>query len=98
MVTCKVTDPNGLGDIARVFFNSFFPDGTPSSGNPFLLRDDGQKDQNGLGDAVANDGEYSLAIAIGNASQLGTFRFEFQAEDRGGLKSEIVVHRITVIQ
>ena len=98
VITCTVTDPNGLGDIARVYFNSFFPDGTPSSGNPFLLRDDGKKDQNGLGDAVAGDGVYSLTIAIGNTSTLGTFRFEFQAEDKSGQKSEVVVHRITVVE
>ncbi|MDQ7064128.1 MAG: hypothetical protein Q9P90_07760 [candidate division KSB1 bacterium] len=98
VITCTVTDPNGLGDIARVYFNSYFPDGTPSSGNPFLMRDDGKKDQNGLGDAVAGDGVYSLTIGIGNTSTLGTFRFEFQAEDKSGQKSEIVVHRITVVE
>ncbi len=98
VITCTVTDPNGLGDIARVYFNSYFPDGTPSSGNPFLMRDDGKKDQNGLGDAVAGDGVYSLTIAIGNTSALGTYRFEFQTEDKSGQKSEIVVHRITVVE
>ena len=98
VITARVSDPNGLADIARVFFNSFLPDGTPASGNPFLMRDDGKKDQNGLGDAVANDGVYSLVISVGPGSPLGTFRFEFQAQDKGNLLSEKVIHRITVVE
>lgn len=93
-----VSDPNGLGDIARVFFNTFLPGGQPSSGNPFFMRDDGVRDSNGLGDTVANDGEYALTITISASNATGTYLFEFQAEDRGGLLSEKFLHRIVVVE
>jgi hypothetical protein len=91
-------DANGPGDISRVFFNTFRPDGTPSSGNPFFMKDDGVKDNNGLGDNVANDGEYALVIEITTANATGSYRFEFQAEDRAGLLSEKFVHTIVVVE
>ena len=91
-------DPNGLADLRRVFFNSFLPDGKPASGNPFFMRDDGVIDNDGNGDRVANDGEYALVIAISRSNELGLYRFDFQAEDRGGLVSEKVVHTITVVE
>ncbi|MFQ5629723.1 MAG: hypothetical protein ACE5I1_13240 [bacterium] len=93
-----IRDPNGLGDISRVFFNTFLPNGNPSSGNPFFMRDDGVKDENGLGDNVANDGEYALSIAISASNATGIYRFEFQAEDQAGLLSEKSVHSIVVVE
>lgn len=93
-----VSDPNGLGDISRVFFNTFLPNGNPSSGNPFFMRDDGVKDSNGLGDNVANDGEYALTITISASNATGIYRFEFQAEDIAGLLSEKSMHRIVVVE
>lgn len=90
-LTVDVSDPDGLDDIARVFFNSFLPNGTPSTNNPFLMRDDGQQ-----GDAVAGDGRYSLTIRIDNSAPLGDFVFEFQAEDRAGNLSNKIAHTITV--
>lgn len=92
----QVSDPNGQADIARVFFNTFLPDGSPSSGNPFFMRDDGVVDNNGLGDTTANDGEYALPINISASNATGTYRFEFQAEDQAGLLSEKAVHNIVV--
>lgn len=91
-LSVQVSDPDGLGDIARVFFNSFLPDGTPASGNPFLMRDDGKG-----GDAVAADGRYSLTIQIDNSAPLGNFLFEFQAEDSAGNLSNKIAHVLTVI-
>jgi len=36
------TDLDGQSDILKVFFNSFLPpNGSPASGNPFFLYDDG---------------------------------------------------------
>ncbi|HHL72614.1 MAG TPA: hypothetical protein ENJ29_08900 [Bacteroidetes bacterium] len=98
VVRARVRDRNGLGDIKRVFFNSFLPGGTPSSQNPFLLKDDGVKDNNGFGDAVAGDGEYSLTLQIPTTAATGEYRFEFQAEDRTGLVSNKVVHILRVTQ
>ncbi len=92
LLSVGVSDPNGLGDIARVFFNSFLPDGTPASGNPFLMRDDGQG-----GDAVAGDGRYSLTILIDTNAPLGNFVFEFQAEDSAGNLSNKIAHVLTVV-
>jgi hypothetical protein len=35
------SDPDGVGDVQRVIFNTYRPNGTPSSGNPFQMFDDG---------------------------------------------------------
>lgn len=77
--------------VTRVFFNSFRPDGTPATGNPFVMRDDGQG-----GDATANDGRYSLTIQITPQNATGNYRFEFQAQDRSGAVSDKIIHTITV--
>lgn len=97
-LSARVADRNGLGDIRQVIFNTFRPDGTPSSGNPFALRDDGIKDNSGFGDATAGDGEYTAVITIGATNATGNYRFEFQAEDKSGLKSEKINHILTVIE
>ena len=86
------SDRDGQSDIRRVFFNSFLPNGNPSTSNPFDMRDDGQQ-----GDATANDGRYSLTIEINNIAATGNYRFEFQAEDRQGARSTKLIHSITVI-
>lgn len=95
LLTLDVTDPQGLDDIARVFFNSYKPDSTPSTGNPFLMRDDGQG-----GDVVEGDGTYSylLIVPVDPPIQLGDYRFEFQAEDKSGAKSNLIIHIITVVE
>jgi len=49
-ISMDAHDDNGLNDIDVVFFNSFLPDGTPSSGNPFIMFDDGTN-----GDLVPGD-------------------------------------------
>ncbi len=98
VLNAQVIDRNGLDDIRLVIFNTFKPDGTPSSGNPFSLRDDGVKDALGFGDATAGDGEYTAVISIDAANATGNYRFEFQAEDKTGLKSEKVNHILTVIE
>ncbi len=77
--------------IARVFFNTFLPDGNAATGNPFAMRDDGQ-----AGDATAGDGRYSLTISITPQNNTGNYRFEFQAQDRAGALSEKIIHTIMV--
>jgi hypothetical protein len=91
----KASDPDGLSDVARVIFNSYKPDSSASSGNPFQMYDDGAASH---GDVTAGDGTYSLIIALPSNTQLGTYRFEFQAFDRSNEASAKIVHRITVKQ
>ena len=93
LLTAQVTDPDGLSDIAEVTMNSFLPGGTPSSGNPFFLRDDGIG-----GDMTENDGIYSSTFTIGQSNATGIYRFDIQAKDKAGQLSNIVSHSITVIE
>ena len=94
MITAKVSDPQGLPDIQKVFFNSFKPpDGSPASGNPFLMYDTGNN-----GDLQANDGIYSFQFSISPSNDIGEYRFEIQAQDNSVAMSNKVVHIITVTQ
>lgn len=95
MLQVSASDPDGLGDIQRVLFNSYRPNGTPSSGNPFQMFDDGDDSH---GDLTRGDGIYSLTIVLPSTSQIGTYRFEFQAFDRSNEGSNVIVHPITVTQ
>jgi hypothetical protein len=94
-VSVDVHDDNGLNDIDEdgVFFNSFLPDSTPSSGNPFIMFDDGTN-----GDLVSGDGTYSLIVQLPSSGVArGTYRWEFQARDRGGKSSNIIIHFLEII-
>ncbi len=93
LLTARVSDPDDNRDIKEVLFNTFKPDGSPSSGNPFKMYDDGTS-----GDRVANDFTYSLTIFITAQNLPGNYRFEFQAKDYSDLVSEKVIHIITVIK
>lgn len=92
LLSIAVTDPQGASDIRRVYFNTTKPNGTPSSGNPFLMLDDGT-----AGDTVAGDGVYSLQIIISASNTLGNYRFDFYAEDNAGAVGGPVTRVITVI-
>lgn len=101
LLQIKATDPDGQTDIRKVFFNSFRPDGTPSSGNPFEMYDDGGAviiiaPDIRSGDLVKGDGVYSLTIILAPNTPLGTYRFEFQAIDRSNATSDIVPHHLLV--
>jgi hypothetical protein len=92
VLSVQASDPNRQCDgVARVFFNTFLPNGNPSSGNPFLMRDDGKE-----GDAAAGDGRYSLTIQISPQNAIGNYRFEFQASDQRGAPSTRLIHTISV--
>lgn len=93
LVTAELSDPQGLNDIDRVLLNSFLPDGTPSSSNPFELFDDGIQGS----DVVANDGIYSVRFVGIETAALGTYRFEIQATDNSGEQSNSVTHFLVVI-
>ncbi len=91
LLSLQVGDPNCIADLRRVFFNTFLPNGNPSSGNPFVMRDDGRE-----GDAIAGDSRYSLTIQITAQNATGVYRFEFQAEDKKGALSNKITQNITV--
>jgi len=94
-LTVRANDPDGQGDIQKVFFNSFRPDGSPATGNPFQMFDDGNV--NGpSGDAIKDDGVYSLTIQLQPTTTKGNYRFEFQAVDRSVASSNTIVHNVTV--
>jgi hypothetical protein len=89
----RTSDEDGHADVTRVIFNSYRPDGTPSSGNPFQMYDDGGSIH---GDEKAGDGIYSLIIELPPTTQTGTYRFEFQAFDRSNIASSTLFHSVTV--
>ena len=96
--TLKVDDQNGLGDISQVYFKLFRPDGTfadPQNGlGYFLMVDDGNLDV--FGDQSAGDGIYSYKNSFGTTSQIGSWKFEFQAKDKGNNLSNVITHFLNV--
>lgn len=86
-----VDDSSGRNDIRSVFFNSFRPDGSAATGNPFFMYDDGSN-----GDVTAGDGQYTFRASLPAGSKPGIYRFEFQAIDAGNLSSKVHIHRIHV--
>ena len=93
LLTVRVNDPDGLKDVGRVVFNSYKPDSSASGGNPFLMYDDGLASH---GDGKTGDGVFSLLISLPSNTQLGTYRFEFQAFDRSNEASNVIILRLTV--
>lgn len=89
----EAADPNGLNDIAEVYFIVYRPDGTTNNAKVFLF-DDGNTLQNG--DVSAGDGIFSRLIEVDENNAKGTYRFEFQARDRSGELSNIISHLILI--
>lgn len=94
-LSVKAEDANGQEDIELVYFNSFIPpNGNPSSGNPFIMFDNGMN-----GDQTANDGIYSLIVELPPSGiVLGTYRWEFEARDRGKKLSNKIIHNIVIFR
>ncbi len=92
-MSVNVVDASGQQDIKQVFFNSYRPDGSPSSGNPFSMADDGNTSQ---GDMVAGDGWYSIRVQLPPTAQKGEYDFQFRAVDYSNLTSKVVIHNIIV--
>jgi len=88
----EAMDPNGSSDILEVYFVVYRPDGTTNN-NKVLLFDDGNITN---GDQIAGDGIYSRLIQVDQSNQKGTYRFEFQAEDRPGALSNIINHYVLI--
>ncbi|MFC1565163.1 hypothetical protein ACFL6G_09525 [candidate division KSB1 bacterium] len=99
LIEVNVSDPNGLTHIDNVYFETYKPDGSPSSGNPFSLWDDGGNVNHGgffSGDQTAGDGVYSLRINLSSTQDRGTYTFNFTAVDKGGLTSTTVSKTIVI--
>ncbi len=83
--TIKAVDPNGLTDIASVFYRLYKPDGTlvvNSQGiSEFPMFDDGNTANDG--DQTAGDGIYSVVLNFPASQPTGSWKFEFQAKDKG---------------
>jgi hypothetical protein len=88
----EASDPNGPDDIDQVFFVVYRPNGT-TNGTRNELFDNGDIDN---GDEVAEDGIYSLLIQVDENNDKGTYRFEFQARDRGGIFSNKIDHFVLI--
>jgi hypothetical protein len=93
-ISVEASDPNGQNDINQVFFVVYRPDSSSSETRNTLF-DDGNTIANG--DLVAGDGIYSLLIQVDASNEIGTYRFEFQAEDRGGKLSN-KIDQFVIIQ
>ncbi len=93
-LTLDVLDSNGQNDIESVFFNSFIPpNGNPSSGNPFIMYDDGTN-----GDDTAGDGKYTVLVQLpATGVTKGVYRWEFQARDGGKKLSNVIIHNIYIL-
>jgi hypothetical protein len=111
LVKARVHDANGLDDIRRVGFVSFYVDDSTflNEGNIINLYDDGSEviiyEPNFTsGDEVANDGEYSFEVLVfgpGNPNpalktKTGTFNWIFEAMDMANTYSDTMIHRIIV--
>lgn len=80
-----VTDPDGLGNIARV-------EGETPTGVPFEMFDDGLT----LGDEVAGDGRFTATFDVPSATP-GEQTFTFIATDNFGAESEQVSFTVTIL-
>ena len=89
----EASDPNGQNDIEIVFFIVYKPDGTTNNARIEMF-DDGDTIEHG--DLVAGDGIYSRLIQINQTNDKGTYRFQFQAKDRGGKFSNTIDHFVLI--
>ena len=94
-IRVTVSDPQGPGDIWKVFFRSYKPDGYEAGNSPVNMADDG--DIQTSGDAIAGDGIYSVIIQLPDNTNPGTYTFIFEARDKSNSKSNRIVHPLVVI-
>lgn len=92
-VSIKASDENGASDIESVYFIVFRPDGTSNTIHNELF-DSG--DVLLHGDLIDGDGIYSLKIQVDQSNMKGTYRFEFQARDRGKKLSNIINYFVLI--
>lgn len=85
-ISIRVNDRQSLADIDLVYFNSEKPDGNPSSGNPFLMFDNGlpydPDNPAAAGDEISGDGIYTITVFLPAGTSIGTYKFSFFARDK----------------
>jgi hypothetical protein len=96
----EASDQNGASDILEVYFIVYKPDGTTNNAKT-LLFDDGSccplpPNDEPSGDITAGDGVYSRIIEVNENNDKGTYRFVFQAKDRGGKFSNMIDHFVLI--
>lgn len=98
LIKIKALDSDNNRDIRSVYFNSYKPpDSTLSESSPLYLYDDGNS-AGYSGDTEAGDNIYSIEIYIPAGSAAGVYRFEFEAIDYSNLKSNKIIHRLTLVE
>lgn len=104
LVRAWVSDPDGLNDVDSVYFYSRKPDGAYANGGfPLLMQDNGKAFNisdpwNGVGDATAGDGIYSLTILMDVNALKGRYIFTFFSRDKDGNLSQAVTDSIEVYE
>ncbi len=94
-ITLDVRDPQGLADIILVEFRSFLPSGEEANGSPIEMFDNGDAQ---VGDETAGDGIFSRIVFLPPTGVTpGDFRWEFEARDASGARSNKIIHVLTVI-
>ncbi len=99
-VSVAVADSEGLSDITSVTLTSQRPDGSTVATYPMF--DDGSAGNQPVfgipsGDAVADDGVYTLTIPLPSTTQRNTYRtFIFSATDRSGAVSNTLSKKIYI--
>lgn len=105
-LTLEVSHPNGLDEIRDVSIMSLKPDGTyANGGQPIPLYDDGGAEVfysfGGIdftsGDSLANDGVYSLLLALAPNNLSGVYQWTFNARTWLGIEAEPVQDSIIVL-
>ncbi len=103
LITVRVDDPQGLGDIKFVGFMSLKPDSTYANGGlPIPMVDNGlpldlgRWSQQYFGDQVAGDGIYSITAIIQSTAETGNYIWTFYAVDFVGNESKKITHVITL--
>ncbi len=98
VLKATVSDSDGLGDIASVFYFSRRPDGMlANQGNPIQMYDDGGVNPFS-GDDIAGDGIYSFRAQVPPTTLLGTFTYTFYARDRFDAQSDSLVRQTVIVQ
>jgi len=92
-------DSNGYRDIKSVYFQLYRPDSTLVIGSggqsKFELDDNGNLTV--FGDVLGGDGIFSYKNSFSATAQKGSWRFEFEAEDRAGIISNKITKSIKVL-
>jgi hypothetical protein len=101
-ITMAVSDPEGLTDIAQVYFYSLKPDSTlANNGQPIQMQDNGlpfNENNPGIevGDEVAGDGIYTFPLLVTPDTESGIYKLSFYVTDKANNITGPVEREITI--